>query len=164
MSRATLYALLAPLSPKPSGLIWSDQNGARPEKPYAAVNVRTTTPMNPVKDRVGDDGTQRVAQLALRHVEWEFFGLNASDLAENAALRLRAETTADRAKLLGLGISRVSSYTQTDTLLNTSQFEQRAVIELEVYDSNTLIDDVGLIDGVDINCFDHVDSVRRPGD
>jgi hypothetical protein len=161
MSRANLYALLAPLSPKPSGLIWTDQNGPRPAKPYSTLNIRTTTPLSPVKDPVESDGTQQIAQLALRHVEWEFYGLNASELAEAAALRLRTETTADRAKVLGLGICRVSAYAQTDILLNTSQFEQRAIIEIEVYDSNILVDDVGLIEGVDIDCFDHIDSVRR---
>lgn len=151
MSKANLYSLLAPLSPTVGGLIWADQNGPRPEKPYATVAVRSFDPFPVVKQTVDVDGIENVSQLVRLAVEWQFIGLNALDMAKAAQLKLRTDTQANRAEVLNLGVSAVNSGTAVPTVLNTTQIEERAIVELIVYDSEFVLDDVGLIENVEIS-------------
>lgn len=150
MARVNLYNFLAPLSPAPGGLIWADQNAPRPAKPYATVTVRSVDPSPPVSARVDAAGVIAMTQVIRLSVEWQFIGKNALDLARMAAFRIRSETNLDRAKELGLGILNIDSVYPVPEVLNASQIEERAIVEMAVLDSDAFGDNVGLIEEVEI--------------
>lgn len=161
MSVANLITLLAPLV-SPGLLILAEQNGPRPPKPYATLSVRNVRPAPPVKREVNDAGVIELVQVKYLTCELQTFGAGAMETAELAGLRMRFPTTAMRAEALGLGISRINNALDVPELLNQSQFEERAILEFTVYDALAAGDDVGVIESVEFECFDHVHTVSTP--
>lgn len=158
---AALQALLAPIV-APGALIFSDQNGPRPPKPYATISVTNTTPISVVKVKPDVLGRMTLHQLQVRTVQVIFFGPDADERAEAASLKLHFPTHVQRAEVLGIGVLSVQSTEMAPELLNNSQFEDRAVLEFTVNEILTIDDDVGLIEYVDFECFDHSHIVSSP--
>lgn len=161
MSVANIMALVAPLV-APGGLILAQQNGNRPPKPYATLDIRTTLPARPYQREPNTAGITELVQQLYRNCELQFFGVNALATAELTGLRLRFPSVSSRAEVLGIGVARVANALRVPELLNQSQYEERAVLEFSVYDAIVASDDVGLIEGVEIECFDHTHLVSKP--
>jgi hypothetical protein len=149
MSVANLHALLAPIV-APGPLIFADQNGTRPAKPFSTLSVRSSTPITVVRHKPDTVGIETLDQLLRRTVEVQFFGAGSEEKAEAVALKLRYHTHVLRAETLGLGVSTIRSVTGLAELLNSSQFEERAILEFTVNDNVAGDDDVGLIEHVEI--------------
>jgi hypothetical protein len=161
MTVAAFISLLTPLL-SPHNLIMSDQNGTRPPKPYATVSLRTIRPARYEESEPDDTGDVDVWQHQLNTVEVQIFGDNASDLANMLALKLNYPSTHDKAELLNVGIVNVGSVLRVPELLNTSQYEERAIIEFTAYDVLLGTDNVGIIESAEIECFDHTHIVSKP--
>lgn len=160
MSLANIMALVAPLV-APGSLILAQQNGNRPPKPYATLDIRTTLPARPYQREPDTAGVTELVQQLYRTCELQFYGVDALARAEIAGLSLRFPTVTARAESLGLGVSRVANALRVPELLNQSQYEERAVLEFSVYDAIVASDDVGLIEGVEFECFDHTHTVTK---
>lgn len=163
MPVSAFISLLTPLL-APNKLILSDQNGTRPAKPYATISVRTIQPDNVQESIPDDDGEVDVWQHQLNTVEVQFFGDNASELANLLSLKLNFPSTSDKAELLNVGIANVSRVIRVPELLNTSQYEERAILEFTAYDVLLATDNVGVIENVEFECYDHTHIVSRPSD
>lgn len=157
----SLQSLLAPIV-APGALIFSEQNGPRPPKPYATISVVEMSPITVVKTKPDVLGQITLHQQQRLSVQVVFFGKHAGERAEAASLKLHFNTHVERAERLGLGILTVQSTTDNPELLNGSQFEERATLEFIVNNSITVDDDVGLIEHVEIECFDHSHIVDSP--
>lgn len=155
MSIAALQTLIAPLV-APGVLIFADQNGPRPEKPFATLSVRgTPSPAYAYEAKPDIDGIAEISQHAEYTVEVQCFGNGAFNLARMVGLKLLFPSNVMRAELLGLGVSRIINVSRVPELLNQSQYEERGVLEFTVYDALVSSDDVGRIESVEIGCFDH---------
>lgn len=166
MGITEIIALVSTLiGPIPANrLIVSDQNGTRPEKPYATITIRSVVPARPIESEVDEDGLIEFHQIQLNTVEVQFFGIDALNYAEMLGIRLHFETTGWLAEDLNIGISRVGRATRVPELLNASQYEERAILEFTAYDTLTATDNVGLIEHAEIECYDHVHTIDRPED
>jgi hypothetical protein len=163
MSIAGFIALVAPLL-APNKLILSEQNGTRPPKPYATITVRSTRPARPQEGPVDASGIVQIDQQQLNAVEVQFYGDNAVDLANLLSAKLRYPSTQLLADQLNIGIARVNTVLRVPELLNTSQFEERAILEFTAYDTFTGNDNVGLIETVEIEGFDETGVITKPAE
>ena len=161
MSISAFISLLAPLL-APHNLIMSEQNGTRPAKPFATVSVRSIRPARATESVPDGVGEIDIWEHRANTVEIQVFGDNASDIASLLALKLRYPSTADRAESLNIGISNITSVLRVPELLNTSQFEERAILEFTAYDLLLGSDNVGLIENVELDCFEHTHIISSP--
>src|SRR5690349_21639534 len=161
MSVAAFIALVAPLL-APNKLILSNQNGTRPPKPYATISVRSIRPARPQDTALDDAGITQIDQHQLNTIEIEIFGDNAVILANALAAKLRYTSTQYEADRLNVGIVRIDQVLRVPELLNTSQFEERAILEFTAYDVLLGNDDVGLIEHAVIEATDRTITVDKP--
>lgn len=161
MSAAALMQLLAPLV-EPGLLIFSDQNAPRPSKPFSTLSVRSLAPITIIKDPVDEFGDSRITQFQQMVAEVQFYGSNSFDSAQRTGLYLRTPSVVDEAERLGVSISVVRSVTRVPELLSNSQFEERSILEFTVYSNLSITDNVGLIESVDLECFDHQHTINAP--
>jgi hypothetical protein len=161
MSIAAIQSLLAPLV-APGPLILADQNGPRPAKPFAALAVRST-PGQPMTYQYDPDetGSAEIVQHREVVVELQTFGANAFEFAQMVGLKLLFPSHVMRAEALGLGVSRINNVLRVPELLNQSQYEERGVLEFTIYDSLAGNDDVGLIENVNLECFEHTHLISK---
>lgn len=144
MSLANIQEFISPLVNGP--LILADQNGPKPAKPFATLSVRSAVPFRPIRLIPDENGSQANIQGMYLSIEIQSFGVTAFSDAHLTALKLRFETNSMRAESLGLGVSRITNITRVPELLSQSQFEERAIVEVTMYDALIAQDDVGLIE------------------
>ncbi len=127
-------------------IIFSDQNGPRPTKPYATLSVRSISEQEIIQHNLNSDGIVSLAKLQRMIVEVEYFGLGAFGNAQTLGLRIQAPSQVDRAETFGLSVSQIRSITRVPALLNQSQYEERAILEFTAYIMVEGDDYVGLIE------------------
>jgi hypothetical protein len=136
----------------PLPIIWADQNGARPEKPYATLKIRTFGSAPLENGGLDDQGIQTYTEQRTLRAEINVFGVEAVERAQELSMRLRSPLQSGRAEVLGIGIGRVAEVRDITTRLAQSQYEQRALLEFTVNAVGILAEQVGLIEHVVINC------------
>lgn len=143
-----LYDLVAPiLAPLP--LIWADQNGPKPAKPYATITVRGGDEAPVVQGEPDAAGIATTREHRLMRAEVEIYGANAFAAAQTLGLKLRLPSNLRRSYELDLGVARVRQATNLTALLDESQqYEARALLEFTFHASEAATDDVGLIEHV----------------
>lgn len=154
MSFANLQTLIAPLV-LPGQLIMARQNGPRPPKPFTTIDVRTINPLGTTQRQVDESGNITIIGLIELNVEIQRYGLNSFDAMNELSLKLIYPSNLERADALGLGVSRITQVNRVPEVLNTSQYEESGLLELIVYDSIIGVDYAGIIEGVELNCFEH---------
>jgi hypothetical protein len=147
----------------PYPLIWADQNGTRPPKPYASLKVRSFGSAPLVSRPVDGIGVQTHHEHRTLRAEINVFGAEAVERAQRLSMQMRTPLNAGRAEELGIGISAVDQVRDLATLLHGSQYEQRALLEFTVHAIGTLDEQVGLIEHVVIDCPpDHKHVISYP--
>jgi hypothetical protein len=145
------WSLLAPIV-APAPLIHADQNGPRPPKPYATLDI-TSTGAAPwlVEHAPGVDGVSTFTEHRTANVEVQFYGDGAQARAAALGLRLRLPTQVDRATALGIGIGTVRGASSLAVLMNETQYESRSVVEFTAHVTASAEDTVsGAIDDIEI--------------
>lgn len=161
MSIESFLSMISPLI-APQKLILSEQNGTRPAKPFATMTVRTVLPSRAEEHEVDESGDVLMSQQQLNAIEVQFYGDHAFEYASQLGLKLRYPTTQWLAESLNIGVARVNRALRVPELLNTSQFEERAILEFTAYDVLSGTDNVGLIESAEIDCFGHSHIVSKP--
>ncbi len=127
-------------------LIFSDQNGPRPSKPYATLLVRSIFEQNIIHHHLNANGIVSLAKLQRMIIEVQYFGLGAYSKAQILGLKLQSPSNVDRGDVFGISVSQIRGVTRVPELLNQSQYEERAILEFTAYIMVEGDDDVGLIE------------------
>lgn len=127
-------------------LIFSEQNGPRPAKPYATLSVRSISEQEIIQHHLNGDGIVSLAKLQRMIVEVEYFGLGAFSKAQILGLKLQSPSNVDRGDTFGISVSQLRGVTRVPELLNQSQYEERAILEFTAYIMVEGDDNVGLIE------------------
>lgn len=146
-----LMAFLLPLA-MPRMIIWADQNGPRPEKPYFTLKTSAvgTSPLHASPPDAAGVATYREHRLI--RCEIGCYGRDAVDLTTALAMRMRMPGAALAAEALGVGLGRFEAVRDLSVLLNTSQREGRAMLEFTASVVGSLAEQVGLIEHVVLEC------------
>lgn len=127
-------------------LIFSEQNGPRPAKPYATLSVRSISEQPIIQHQLNGNGIISLAKLQRMIVEVEYFGLGAFSKAQILGLKLQSPSNVIRGDEFGISVSQLRGVSRVPELLNQSQYEERAILEFTAYIMVEGDDDVGLIE------------------
>ena len=143
-----VYDWLAPIL-APTQVIWAYRNGPRPPKEYASIFIRQLVPVGmPERTPVGDAGNRTQYSLYQLFLQLSFFGERSMAMAIDAVARLHLPNAAARACDHGLGLQRAMTIRDMPTLLNSSQYEDRVIVEIRLNATRSIVYNAGLIEKV----------------
>ena len=132
-------------------VVFRDENGKRPAKPYIALKVTAARRARVHLGRLNEDGRQEVSAHREAGVELQYFGADAFAALDDLSLRLSFPGTVDFANSLDLAVFEVGDVQDIPVPRDNARFEPRAVLDIRVRYTGTLIDDVGIIETVEIS-------------
>ena len=143
-----IYDLITTAATAP--VIFADENGPRPAKPYIALRVNPASRLPVHRGTVDDAGVQPVSAHRSAQVELQCFGWGCMNALDALGQRLHMQAALDRAEELDLAVTAVGQLRQVPVLRDATMYEPRAVLELTIDYTTTLADDVGVIEKVNI--------------
>jgi hypothetical protein len=129
-------------------VIFADENGPRPQKPYIQLRVQTAHRFPLHRGAVDDAGQQLVTGHRDAAVELQCFGRGSYDALDSLAQRLGMEAALADAERLDLAVFDVGKISQMPVLRDQASYEPRALLELGIRYAVTLTDAVGAVEQV----------------
>ena len=158
-----LMALIQPLAG--GTVIWMDQNAPRPALPYCAMKIMSVRQKN--RDHysdVDDSGIQTVAgdrEFTLNIQRYQAYGVDGvTGKLQAIADKLRLISVIDKFKSKGLVAFNAAQVQDISALLDKTQIEKRASLDIFIRYRSVQTDDVGLIETANIQGQD--DGVNSP--
>lgn len=145
----TIHTLLSELSK--IEVIRANQNGRQPAKPFITYQVSwDKTPGHYHYSKINEQGEQVVSTNVESMLEIQCFGSGAVDRMRN--LLINMATYSERLKWLNAGVVIVDEGTLTNVpfLNEAQQFEERAIVEIEIRHKLTTTDLIGYFDHVEV--------------
>lgn len=140
-------------------LIWMDQNAPRPSLPYTAMKIIGRRRVH--KDRysdVDDEGIQTVAgdrEFTLSMQRYQAYGPDSvTQKLQDVVDKLQLQTNMDAFMSKGLAAWNTSDVKDISALLDKTQIEKRANVDIFFRYRAKLTDNVGLIETVNITGTD----------
>jgi hypothetical protein len=148
--RTDLFALFDPLISET--LIFADGNAPRPALPYASMKVMGMRRVNGdwYSESIGPDGLQTVKGDREFTLSIQRFGTDSVEALDALANKLRLTTTIDKFNSAKLPIVSADDVVDVAALLDKSQIEPRASLDIFMRLKSSLTDNVGYIDTVAI--------------
>lgn len=146
-------------------LVWADQNAPAPARPYCVMRIQSVKLMNnDHSSDVDDFGIQKVTgdrefTLNIQRFQ-EYTPENVTTKLQAVADKLQLRSHIDRFLSKGLAAFDTHPVMDISGLLDTTQIEKRASLDIMMRYRSTQLDDVGLIDTVNITGKD--DGVSSP--
>lgn len=145
-------------------VVWADQNGPLPPKPFAAIRVSGTRPAaHPETGPVEEDGSAVVTEHRVLDVEVMTYGPGAYALAESLTLALRLQSVLFVASQENIGIGIIGQARRVPALLMSSQYEERGMVEFRAHVAASASDRLGVIEHVVIGGNGEDDIITSPG-
>ena len=131
-------------------IIWSYQTAARTAKPYLVVNyTNADVPDFDFYGQVDENGISKIASWRKAVVDLQFYCNDDSyRLASRSALLLATESSLTKQVQLDVSLGTRLMLQRVPALLNESQYEDRAIYQFDFYYTESVDDDVGLIETV----------------
>ncbi|MBB2918331.1 phage neck terminator protein [Cupriavidus alkaliphilus] len=129
-------------------VIFADENGRRPPKPYIQLRVQTARRFPLHRGAVDGAGQQLVIAHRDAAVELQCFGRGSYDALDRLGQRLGTDAALAEAERLDLAVFDVGKISQVPVLRDQATYEPRALLELGVRYAVTLSDAVGVVEQV----------------
>jgi len=148
--KTDLFALYDPLITET--LIFSDSNAPRPALPYVAMKVMGIRRINGdwKSESVGSNGLQTVKGDREFTLNIQRFGTDSVEALSTLADKLRLTTNIEKFNTAKLPIIDAEDVVDVAALLDKSQIEPRASLDVFMRMKSSLTDNVGYIDTVEI--------------
>jgi hypothetical protein len=148
--KTDLFTLIDPLVSET--LIWADGNSPRPALPYVAMKVMGIRRINGDwrSESVGSDGLQTVKGDREFTLNIQRFGTDSVESLSTLADKLRLTTNIEKFNTAKLPIIDAEDVVDVAALLDNSQIEPRASLDVFLRLKSSLTDNVGYIDTVEI--------------
>lgn len=149
--RTDLYALFDPLITET--IIWADSNAPRPALPYVTMKVMSMSKINRdhYADSVATDGNQSIKGDREFTLSIQRFGPASVESLGALSDSMRKTTTIDRFIAAKLPVVETLDVVDVAALLDKTQIEPRAAMDVRIRMKSSLLDQVGYIDTVVIN-------------
>jgi len=153
-----LYALIQPLVG--GTVIWMDQNAPRPALPYCAMKIMSRRRVN--KDHysdVGDSGVQTVTgdrEFTLSIQRYQAYGADSvTGKLQEVADKLQLTSVIDKFSAKGLVAFDAGQVQDISALLDKTQIEKRASLDISIRYQSVQNDTVGVIETANIEGRDN---------
>ena len=135
-------------------VIWSYQNAARVDKPYIVLDYSTDDVPNfdwfePWTDENGD---RKLFSWRRATIDMQFYcGPDSLKIASWLSMMFCTDAVTDQQMRLNVSIGNRLFLQRMPAMLNTSQFEDRAIYQFDFYYTEELEEHVSFIDSVDVH-------------
>lgn len=138
-------------------VIWLDQNKPRPALPYSGIKIISRKRiMRDHYSNPDDNGIQTVQGDREFTLSVQTYGYDApTDPLENAANKLQLETVRDKFQAKGLVAFDIGAIQDISALLDKTQIEKRANLDIFFRTKINQTDNVGLIETVNVEGRDN---------
>lgn len=144
-----LYDLLGDLSDRP--FIRAYENGREPEKPFFTYELKfERTPEHFHYSAVNDEGNQTVKTHIDAVLELNYFGGNSLQALRDVCMRLSMQSCRERWLNDGVALIRIGRITHLAFLNEQREYEDRAMVELEIRYAASVQDIVSIIEQVEV--------------
>jgi hypothetical protein len=132
---------------------WRSQNAPRPEKPACGLQVISIGgPFFPTTQTEPDGaGVVTMGHTVSVSLDVQFFGSAADDRAAALKRRLIGPAMLQSANAKNLAVMSSGDVLSVPSLLNDSQYEERASLSLMIHDAAMTAEEVGAIERVEIS-------------
>lgn len=153
-----IYALVHPLIG--GTLIWMDQNAPRPALPYTAMKIMSVRYVNgDWKSAPDGNGIQTVKgdrEFTLNIQRYQSYGADSvTEKLQVIVDKLRLETIIDKFQAKKLVAFDTGAVSDISALLDKTQIEKRATLDVFMRYKSSLTDNVGIVETVDIEGDDN---------
>lgn len=156
--KENLYAAMKPLFPET--LIWADMSSPTPARPYSVMRVQSVKTLNmDHHSDVNSNGLISVTgdrEFTLNIQRFQDYKAPEDVTSHLQAVvdKLRLRSHIDRLLSKGLAAYHSHAVQNISGLLDNTQIENRAMVDILVRYRSTQLDDVGLIETVNMRCTD----------
>ena len=156
--KENLYAAMKPLFP--DTLIWADMSSPAPARPYSVLRIQSVKSVNhDHHSDVDNSGIQTVTgdrefTLNIQRFQAYSSSSDVTDHLQTVVDKLRLRSHIDRLLSKGLAAFQTHAVQNISGLLDTTQIENRAMVDVMMRYRSTQLDDVGLIETVNMLCTD----------
>jgi hypothetical protein len=142
-----------PIQYKTIDVIWSFQNAARIDKPYIILNY--TNDDIPDHEYYGDvdvPGYRKLSSWRKAIVDMQFYcGPDSMKIANRVAMLFATELVLQKETELNVSIGSRLFFSRMPAMINTSQFEERAIYQFEFLYTEEIEEWVSWIEAVEIH-------------
>lgn len=150
--RAELYTYFSErIDPAINAVIFANQDGKRPAKPWATINVVSSS--RPGMAAITDPdatGEARIEQTENLTVGVNVYGPSAESILNSLRDDFERPSAQSRLRELGFAFVRVAADVQDVSEVVGAGYEQRATLDVEMRALRSFVDDVGLIEKVEL--------------
>ncbi len=156
--KENLYSAMKPLFPET--LIWSDMSSPAPARPYSVMRVQSRKPLNmDHHSDVNSSGIIKVTgdrEFTLNIQRFQDYKASddVTDYLQAVVDKLRLRSHIDRLLSKGLAAYHSHAVQNISGLLDNTQTENRAMVDILIRYRSNQLDDVGLIETVNMTCTD----------
>lgn len=140
------YTLFDEATPVP--IIFANQNGPRPPKPYITLRLSVASPLPVHTGPTDDAGIRELSAHRAALAQLQVYGPGCWEIAEQLAMSLSKESIQALAETLNITINERVRIQDVPALVDTATYEPRAILDVEASYTTHIDDDVGFIQTV----------------
>lgn len=157
-----LYALIQPLVG--GTLIWMDQSKTLPALPFTAMKISSRRKVNmdwhSAPNASGVETVKGDREFTLSMQRHQAYGADSvTELLQSVADKLQLTTTVDKFMAKKIAVYDIGTVTDISALLDKTQIEKRAALDIMMRVKLTQTDTVGLIEQVSVQSVPTVSTV-----
>lgn len=138
-------------------IILGDQNGDRPGKVYGSIRHEQTSSRPHLEELdVDEEGMQNYRAPQTYEIQLQIYGPGAYAILQSVSSRLKTSRSVERTHLLGLSVQGPVVLRNAPSLLDNSQYEERAILEMNVCFMDYVSDESGIIQEVPVDCHSSI--------
>ncbi len=145
----SFYTLISTAA-APLKVIYSDQNGKRPARPYITLSVQVGQPGPSHHGPVSDEGVRVVSSHRPVSIQLQCYGADSLEILDRLQLVLQRESIQGLSEQLNISTLRPVRLQPVPALLDGVSYESRAILDLESMYTASITDEVGVIESVEI--------------
>lgn len=145
----SFYTLISTAA-SPLKVIYSDQNGKRPARPYITLSVQVGQPGPSHHGQVDDEGVRVISSHRPVSIQLQCYGADSLEILDRLQLVLQRESIQGLSEQLNISTLRPVRLQPVPALLGGVSYEPRAILDLESMYTASITDEVGVIESVEI--------------
>lgn len=148
-ARDDFYTLISTAA-APCLVIYSDQNGKAPARPYITLSVQVGRPGPSHHGPVNNDGIRIISSHRPVSIQLQCYGADSLEILDRLQLALQREAIQELSEQLNISTLRPVRLQPVPALVEGVTYEPRAILDLESMYTASIEDNVGVIESVEI--------------
>lgn len=129
-------------------VIFANENGKRPQRPYVTVQLQLASPLPVHTGPVDGNGQRRLSAHRPVTIQLQCYGDGSWGVLDQMQLTLYTDSLLNLAESLNIGLQREPRLQDVPALLEGTKYEPRAILDIEAMYTGSIEEEVGIIETV----------------